>query len=399
MKVLYLHACPNKGGSQTSLRNLISSFPQGTIEPLICCPAGSAYASFESADIPLKVVEGIPTFTNGRTIEMSGLNLWRLARAFSRGYQEAFLDALDSFAPNIVHLNDCNLLGPLKLAKSQGKRVIIHARFTLSESPGWAWRHQTKTLRRFADKIIAIDGSVLRTLGVQPNATVVYNPLAPKAELEIGEMRGPRTEPFSALNPMNVGFVSLFYPYKGVFELLEAARSLKERKDIVFNIAGGNGRPSSFYHSSFGKACDLLGVAPNVEKRMKSLISEWKLDNIKLSNFVNDVPSFMKSLDVLVFPSRLDAVPRSVYEAGLFGVPSVVAMEHRVEDIVRDGYNGLIIPERSAKKLVTALLRLKEDRKLLTILGANAQKQFTEQFAGERSAQETLRVYREVLEN
>lgn len=397
VKVLYLESCPDKGGSQTSLRNLIASFPSGTVDPLVCCPEGSAHAIFESAGIPVRAVEGIPTFTNGRTTAMSGVNLWRVARAFSRGYEDAFLDALDSFDPDIVHLNDCNLLGPLKLAKSKGRKVVVHARFTLSESPRWAWRHQTETLRRFADRVLPIDGSVLRTLGEQPNATVVYNPLAPGAELKSGETRSVRRVPFSADTPMTVGFVSLFYAYKGVFELLEAARALKDRKDVRFLVAGANGRPPSFYSSLFGRICDLLGVAPDVEKRMRALVSRWKLDNVALSGFVDDVPSFMRSLDILIFPSRLDAVPRSVYEAGLFGVPSIVAMEHRVEDIVRDGHNGFIVPERSPEALVQAILRLKEDRSLLARLGSNARKQFSEQFAGERSALDVLEVYRELL--
>lgn len=397
LKVLFLHSCPHKGGSQTSLRNLITSFPSGAVEPLVCCPPGSAQKSFESVGIPVNSVEGIPTFTNGRTVEMSGLKMWRLARSFSRGYRKTFLETLDSFNPDIVHLNDCNLLGPLKLAKAEGKKVVVHARFTLSESPRWAWSHQTKTLRGYADKIIAIDGSVLRTLGEQPKATVVYNPLAPGDLLPTGSKKNKRGDSFSAENPMIVGFVSLFYPYKGVFELLEAARALQARKDVRFLLAGANGRPPAFYSSFFGWACDLFGVAPDVEKRMRAIISEWKLDNVILSGFVEDVPSFMKSLDVLVFPSRLDAVPRSVYEAGLFGVPSIVAMEHKVEDIVRDGQNGFIIPERSSEALVRALLRLKEDRGSLARLGANAQKQFSEQFAGERSALEVLQVYREVL--
>lgn len=397
MRVLYLEACPNKGGSQTSLRNLVTSFPPGEVDPLVCCPAGSAHGVFESADIPVRAVEGIPTFTNGRTVEMSGLGLWRLSRAFKRGYEEVFSGIIDTFKPDIVHLNDCNLLRPLKLAKSKGKKVVVHARFTLAETPRWAWRHQTGVLRRYADRVVAIDGSVLRTLGDQPNAIVVYNPLAPGAAPVGTEEPATRRGPYSGSNPMRVGFVSLFYPYKGVYELLEAARALKGREDVRFLLAGANGRPPSFYRSPFGRACDLLGVAPDVERRMRTLAARWNLDNVDFLGFVDDAHSFMKSLDVLVFPSRLDAVPRSVYEAGLFGVPSIVAMEHRVEDIVRDGSNGLIIPERNPKALAEGILRLKEDRDLLALLGENARKQFADQFSGERSARAVLQVYREVL--
>ncbi len=399
MKVLYLHECPSKGGSSTSLLNLITSFPKGTIEPLVCCPPGSSKGFFESHGIPVIPLDGIPTFANGRVKPMSGLNLLRIYRAFLSGYEDAFLNVLDSFDPDIVHLNDCNLLKPLKLAKSKGKKTVVHARCTLSKTPKWAWSYQTRTLRKYADKIIAIDQSVLSTLGEQPHSTVIYNPLAPKWEMDqkiLGAKSPKNNLAFSEENPLRVGFVSLFYRWKGVFELLEAANLLKERKDITFIFAGSNGRPVSFHRSTFGKICHLLDLAPDVEKQIKEYISRYTLENVQLTGFIEDVSSMMRSLDVLAFPSRMDAVPRSVFEAGLFGIPSIISMETKIEDIVKDGFNGLIIPEKHPEVLAKAILRLAEDRDLLTSLGEKAKNQFAVQFNSSHSAQSVLNVYREI---
>jgi len=397
LKVLYLHSCPHKGGSQTSLLNLITSFPAGSVEPLVCCPRGSAQKMFEAANIPVMTVEGIPTFCNERTAPFSGITFLKIYRAFFNKYKTSFLSAIDQFKPDIIHLNDCHLLAPLKLAKSQGQKVIVHARFTLSHSPAWAWKYQTATLRSLADKVIAIDKSVLRTLGDQPNAAIIYNPLASAAPLDFLNIKKKDIKGFSETNPMKIGFVSLFYLRKGVLDLLEAARILKERKDILFLFAGSNGRPASFHNSLLGKTCHFLGVAPDVEKIMNRFIAEWNLENVRLSGFVNDVPTLMESLDLLAFPSWLDSIPRSVYEAGLFAIPSVVSLENKVEDIVCDGHNGFIVPEKRPDILARIFVKLAENPKLLRAMGENAQIQFARQFSGEQSAQSVLNIYKEVM--
>ncbi len=63
-----------------------------------------------------------------------------------------------------------------------------------------------------------------------------------------------------------------------------------------------------------------------------------------------------------------------------------------MEYIVRDGHNGLIIPERNPKALAEGILRLKDDRDLLARLGENAREQFVAQFSGERSARAGMEV-------
>jgi len=399
MRVLYLHHCPNRGGSSTSLRNLIRSFPIGSVEPLICCPRGSAKILFESSQIPVIEIESMPTFDNPRAMPLKGLNLLRLFRAFKSEYKRTLLNTMESFKPDIVHFNECILLKPMQLAKSKGYRTVIHARITLSENPRWAWKYQTRKLGEFADRIIAIDQSVLRTLGEQTKATVVYNPVnniqyshSTNPEVNLNDVR-----PYSDDNPLRVGFVSLFYAFKGVFEILEVAKKLKNRKDICFIFAGSNGRPASFYSSPIGRLCHFCRLAPDIEKQMKRLIKKWSLGNVQILGFVEDVPQLMKTLDVLVFPSKLDAVPRSVFEAGYWGVPSIVSMEHKTEDIINDGRNGLIIPEGDTDALLEAILQFKKNPSLKKRLGSAAQKDFADKFNSKKSAERVLEIYRELI--
>ena len=387
LKVLYLHACPTRGGSSTSLRNLIAAFPPGTVDPLVLCPEGSAQDLFRTSGIPAETLPRLPEFSNLRAKPMRGLQSLRMLFHLRRGYEPPLRQALDRFRPHLVHLNDSTLLHPLGVVRSQGYRTVLHARSTLSETPRWAWTYQTDRMRREADSILAIDESVLRTLGDQPRARVVYNPVFTEP-IPTSPEHVPSPE-----GALRVGFVSLFHDFKGVWELLEAARILRDRKDVTFLFAGGNGRPASFYRSPGGRLCDLLGLAPDTERRMKAFVAENRLTHVTIRGFVEDVPELLRTVDLLAFPSRLDAIPRSVFEAGALGIPSVVALVHRVDDIVRDGVNALVVPERDPQALAEAILRAAQNRPLLQALGQRAREQYREQFSARRSAEAVLRAY------
>ena len=73
LKVLYLHACPTRGGSSTSLRNLIAAFLPGTVDPLVLCPEGSAQDLFRTSGIPAETLPRLPEFSNLRAKPMRGL--------------------------------------------------------------------------------------------------------------------------------------------------------------------------------------------------------------------------------------------------------------------------------------------------------------------------------------
>lgn len=396
IKVLYLHHCPSKGGSSNSLCNLISAFPKDTVDALICCPDGTAKELFEKANIPTVMVKGIPTFENGRTHPLKGINSLRLYRLFSYGYKNNFINAINIFKPDIVHFNEHTLLPPLVLAKKMGIKTIVHARSSLSATPRWAWNFQNRILKKYADLVIAIDKSVLRTLEPLPNASVVYNPL-PLIKDKSNFSRKNSAKSFSLSEPMTVGFLSLFYKQKGVFDLLEAARILKGIPHIQFLFAGSNARPNSFYNSFFGKFLDFFDIAPDVEKKMKKYIKDNDLYNTKLLGFIPNISYFLDKIDILAFPSHLDATPRSVFEAGQYGIPSIVSLEHRVEDIVRDGENGVIIPEKEPQILAETILQLSQNRKKLYQMGEKALCDFSMQFNSCSSALSVLEKYKILL--
>jgi len=65
---------------------------------------------------------------------------------------------------------------------------------------------------------------------------------------------------------------------------------------------------------------------------------------------------------VLCFPSHYDAPGRPIFEAGFFGVPSIVAVRQPRADTLLHGVTGFAISPRSARELAEAIEVMATDR-------------------------------------
>jgi glycosyltransferase involved in cell wall biosynthesis len=103
-------------------------------------------------------------------------------------------------------------------------------------------------------------------------------------------------------------------------------------------------------------------------------------------------------MDVLVFPTFLDAPGRPVFEAAFFGIPSIVAVREPHADTLIDGETGIAIDRPDPRLLADAILHYATDRGEIARMGANARTLAERNFSPRANALDLLDVYRRVTD-
>lgn len=389
MKVLYLHPAGAFGGASKSLIELFGLLREAGVSGTVLTPGGSAASAFSEAGMSVRTARGLSQFDNTRYgyyrrlrwlivlreiffLPFSLLAVWKLRR-------ERF---------DLLHVNEITLL-PLGIVAKRLLRLpmVVHVR-SLQRAPGTGWRTRliNRWLRKHVDVVVAIDRTVASTLEGNRPLVVIHN------GLRVNATSGQNSLSHKADGPVRVGFLGVLIALKGIYELVEAMRILKERGvSVECVVAGENARELSGIRAW---ALRTLGFARNVRAELEALIEEYGLQqHVQLLGFVGDVHALYPRLDILCFPSHLNAAGRPVFEAAFYGVPSVVAVADPMPDAVVDGVTGIAIPKSDPALIADALQRLAEDAGYRQRLGDQARVWAIENFSIDENAQRMYRIY------
>lgn len=397
IRVLYLMHSGSLAGSAESLCLLLEHFPAGALSPTVLCPDGEVVPRLRRTGATVLIIPGVSMLHSMEGVPLRGVRLLDLGRTlWMMRHGHRIRSAIRETRPDIVHLNERGMLHAARIAHQEGVPVVLHARSVAERREGWVRRLSMRAIRRHVSRVVAIDQSVRDSLQGEPNVEVIYNPLDARALTEAPEV-APRS-PAGADAPVRVTYLTGLQVFKGIHDLLQGALLLRHRRDIVFQIAGTNSRPAAFHRSLRGRFLHLLGFAPDIESSVRRWIEEHGLASTVRPVGRVDPASALAETDILIFPSHLDGPGRSVFEAGARGIPAIVALRHRIEDVVVDGETGLIVPERDPQSLAQAVVRLADDAALRRRLGRNAWARYRKQFAPQPIADRMLELYRSLLQ-
>lgn len=388
MRVLYLHPAAAFGGASKSLIELFARLHSDGVDGAVVTPAGPVCESFALAGMQVFPVKGLSQFDNTRYGYYRRLRwLIMLRELFLLPFSLRALWSLRHQHFDLLHVNEVTLLPLGILAKRLfGIPMVVHVR-SLQRKPGDGWRTRiiSACLRRYADAIIAIDHTVAGTLATDLPVSIVHNGLMVDADRTDRSLTD-----YSA--PVRVGFLGVLIPLKGIYELVEAIGILKARGvQIECLVAGENARKLSGLKAWLLRH---LGFARDVRAELEAIVEQKGLqEHVHLLGFVGDVRQLYPKLDILCFPSHLDAAGRPVFEAAFYSIPSVVAVVNPVPDAILHEVTGLAIERSDPLLIADALQRLVENPELRCQMGRQARLWAEENFSIEANARIVLELY------
>jgi glycosyltransferase involved in cell wall biosynthesis len=290
-------------------------------------------------------------------------------------------------------------------ARVLGKRVVLKAdsrgemsgeffaaglaRFGATRS-AWGFRAflalRNAVLRR-ADAFAAISDEVetelvdarVGTAAIHriPNAvdTTRFFPAPPEAKREARRALGlPDTARV-------VVYTGRLVRYKGLPLLLRVwPRLLSRHPDAVLLLVGTGGLDIH--------AC---------EDELRATVRAERLEPaVVFAGSVENVPEYLRASDVFAFPTENDAFPSSVIEAMATALPVVATPVGAIEEIVRDGHNGVLVEPRNETALLSALERVLADPPLAARLGHAAWRTAQDLYSAEGVTRRYLELFRAV---
>jgi len=146
-----------------------------------------------------------------------------------------------------------------------------------------------------------------------------------------------------------VGTVGRVSPAKNPAGFINIARELlKERKDVIFLFAGGG---------------EMLN-------EMREQVINLHLENdIIFLGVRKDIPELLSNFDIFILPSLWEGMPRSVIEALALSKPVIAHRVGGLEEIIKDGENGLIISLNQTAEFAKGINFLLENPTICSKMG------------------------------
>lgn len=144
----------------------------------------------------------------------------------------------------------------------------------------------------------------------------------------------------------------------------------------------------------------IVGVPGQEEyaRKIREMIETLGLrKQVIMSGFLEDIPSLMLALDVLVLPSNNEAFGIVLLEAMANSRPIVGSNSGAIPEIVRNGENGLLFAPGDPDALAEEILRLVRCPEERVDMGKRGKEIFEERFRLERELDDTERLYRSLL--
>ena len=345
---------PLAGGAQKVMLQLANAFSRDKFDiSVILCNSKGNLMHLIPRDIPVFDLK-MPLSSAGELFIPNLVSFLKLCSLFRK------------LRPAIVFstLTGPNLLVLLaRFFSCRRTRLVIRETTIVSlrlDSPVWQDKLKKimcKILYPFADKIVAPAGIVLDDLNTfihlkRERQVVIHNFIDP----------GFIDHELSRTAPLTAGHLTHDKP------VVISVGRLDRVKGFDIGIQAIAEAQKDF-------PCDywLLGQGAK-EGALKELVSDLGLSGrVHFLGFQANPYIFLRQADIFLLPSRYEAFPNALLEAMYCGLPCVVSKYNEsVEDIIQDGFNGMIIEPENPTAMAHAIKKLLSNPSSKENIGTNA---------------------------
>ena len=176
------------------------------------------------------------------------------------------------------------------------------------------------------------------------------------------------------------GFVGRLVKDKGLYELVQSFLKIYKKTPETRLLLVGNFEE--------GDTLDM-----NIKEE---IITNPAIINV---GFQKDVRPFFKMMTIFVFPTYREGFGVSLMEAAAMGVPSISSNIIGCNEIIKNGYNGILIPPRSIKSLTKTMRMVLKDKDKINEMSYVCRDYVGKKYEQNKLWEKTLNTYSKILES
>ncbi|MFV0408508.1 MAG: glycosyltransferase [Paracoccus sp. (in: a-proteobacteria)] len=245
--------------------------------------------------------------------------------------------------------------------------------------PVIATAHSTNSWTRFRRDhlIIAVSDAVrdfLLSKGFSPELTRTVH----LGVDDLGLAKAARSGPISPERPLMLGMLSRIEPVKGHDLALEAVRLLEGRLPVRLIVTGP----------------DTTEWAEQMKARTRELGLQ---DRVEFAGGTSNIQPVFDRMDIMLAPSRREALCLSLIEAAAAGRPSIGSNIGGIPEVIKEGISGLLVPTEDPAALAEAILQLGCNETLRLNMGQTARSVYERSFTRQAMVRGTEDAYMKAL--
>ncbi|MDY6863273.1 MAG: glycosyltransferase family 4 protein [Thermodesulfobacteriota bacterium] len=173
-----------------------------------------------------------------------------------------------------------------------------------------------------------------------------------------------------------VGMIGNFDRVKGQKYFIQAIPGiLKEFPSTAFFIVG---------EGKYKKENELLVSNLNLKER------------VVFTGFIKNVNTLLEHFNVLVVPSLEEGINTTILAAHLLKKPVIATKVGGNTEIIRDGFNGILIPPKDKSAIEKAVVKLLRNKDMCRQFAENGYRKVIENFSADRMAKEYFKLYKKL---